>query len=305
MEFPLISVVIPCYNSERYIHEAIKSAIAQTYSNIEVIVVDDGSTDRSASIIASITDPRLRYCYQENSGLSAARNTGMKNSKGTYIAFLDSDDVWLPNKLEKQYGFLKTHDVVFCSYFKIDGEGKVINERDSSRKYVEKQLKYKLLKENGISGSGSSVVLSMKVVDSIGFFDESLRFGEDWEYWTRASWKGHSYGFCSDRLVKIRVDIISLTALTSKAEKTKAHKKILNSFLTLDGVGEKEKSIIYKKHAQNGYWGGISFGELLSYVRKSIQNDSLRLLDFGLIFLPIRFILREIYHRGRVIVYGK
>lgn len=305
MNLPLVSVVIPCYNCQRYVYEAIVSACEQTYSNIEVIVVDDGSTDRSAAIIASIRDSRLRSYYQSNSGPSAARNTGISHSKGSYIAFLDSDDVWLRNKLEVQHGFLKGRDIVFCDYFEIDEQGRPVNEHDSSEKHVDKRLKHRLLRGNYVFGSGSAVVLSRKVVDSVGLFDESLRFGEDWEYWTRAAWKGHSFGFCSERLLKIRVGTISSTAMITKRDKTQAHEKILNSFLTLNGIGEKEKSIIYKKHAQNAYNGGVSFGELISYVWKSIYHNSLRLLDWGLVIWPIRFILREIYHHGRAIVYGK
>ncbi len=98
---PLVSVVIPVYNGERYLAEALESVLAQTYRHIEILVIDDGSTDRSAAI-ANQYDPAVRYFFQTNGGSSAARNAGVGLARGDYIAFLDSDDVWKENKLMVQ-----------------------------------------------------------------------------------------------------------------------------------------------------------------------------------------------------------
>ena len=116
---PTVSVVIPVYNGERYLAQAIQSVLDQTYKNFELIVVDDGSTDSSAAIAKSFGDSRLRYHYQKNSGASRARNTGIELTRGSLIAFLDSDDIWLPQKLEKQIACLETHNeigAVYCWY---------------------------------------------------------------------------------------------------------------------------------------------------------------------------------------------
>jgi len=98
---PLVSIIIPVYNGERYLAEAIESVLAQTYQPIEVIVIDDGSTDKSAHVAKSFSPP-IRYCYQTNSGLGAARNRGIQLAEGDYFAFLDADDIWIRDKLSMQ-----------------------------------------------------------------------------------------------------------------------------------------------------------------------------------------------------------
>ena len=98
---PLVTVVIPVYNTERYVGETLRSVIAQTWKNIEIIVVIDGSTDGSLDICRGFDDARIRIVEQENQGLAAARNTGIRESAGAYIGFIDSDDTWWPEKVEK------------------------------------------------------------------------------------------------------------------------------------------------------------------------------------------------------------
>ncbi len=99
---PMVSVIIPVYNYEQYLAEAIASVLAQTYRPVEIIVVDDGSTDRSGDVAKDFKDSGVRYCYQPNSGTGAARNQGTNLAQGSYFAFLDADDVWLPDKLTLQ-----------------------------------------------------------------------------------------------------------------------------------------------------------------------------------------------------------
>ena len=100
---PTISVIIPTYNRAHLIGKAVKSVLSQTYQDFEIIVVDDGSTDNTEEIVKSFTDYKIYYiCHKHNRGASAARNTGIKASRGEYIAFLDSHDEWLPEKLDKQ-----------------------------------------------------------------------------------------------------------------------------------------------------------------------------------------------------------
>lgn len=106
---PKVSVIIPTYNRKAFLLEAINSVLAQTYQDFEVIVVDDGSTDGTHEIVESIEDPRVRYLYQENAGRSAARNRGLVDAAGEHVAFLDDDDLYLPDKLSSQVAFLQTH----------------------------------------------------------------------------------------------------------------------------------------------------------------------------------------------------
>ncbi|MBE9201578.1 MULTISPECIES: glycosyltransferase family A protein [unclassified Nodularia (in: cyanobacteria)] len=106
MNLPLVSVIIPCYNRERYLAEAIESVLEQTYPNIELIVIDDGSSDRSGEIAQSYP---LKYHYQTNGGIGAARNAGIAVANGEFLAFLDSDDIWVKDKLAKQMAVFDTH----------------------------------------------------------------------------------------------------------------------------------------------------------------------------------------------------
>src|SRR3989344_2966502 len=102
----LVSIIIPAYNAEKYIGRAIKSALSQAYDNLEIIVVDDGSLDRTREIAESFKDSRVKYLYQQNRFQGAARNYGIRESKGEYITFLDADDMYMPGKVERQAGFL-------------------------------------------------------------------------------------------------------------------------------------------------------------------------------------------------------
>ena len=126
MNCPLVSVIIPTYNGSRFIRETIQSVLDQTYNNLEIMVVDDGSTDDTSLIVKSITDQRITYIQQKNAGVSPARNHGITVSKGDYIAFLDHDDVWLPCKLEKQLSLFEQNPKVALIY----SDAFIINENN-------------------------------------------------------------------------------------------------------------------------------------------------------------------------------
>src|SRR6202012_5009940 len=98
----LVSVIIPCYNSEKYLKDCLNSVICQTYANIEILVIDDGSFDDTSKIVGSFADDRIKYFYKENGGHCSARNYGIRQSNDAFIAFLDSDDLWENRKIEKQ-----------------------------------------------------------------------------------------------------------------------------------------------------------------------------------------------------------
>ncbi len=126
----LVSIITPCYNGAKYISETIDSVIAQTYRNWEMIIVDDGSHDQSAEIIQSYTarEPRIKIIQQQNAGSAAARNKGIKQAEGQYIALLDADDLWDPKFLSRQISFMqkKRAICVCCSYKRIDENSKEI-----------------------------------------------------------------------------------------------------------------------------------------------------------------------------------
>ena len=139
----LVSVITPCYNGEKYIKETIDSVIAQTYSNWEMIIIDDGSTDKSGEIIDQYLkkDKRIKLICQKNAGSAAARNNGIKRAEGRYIALLDADDLWKPFFLEKQIAYMKKNDAVcvFCSYARIDSQSKEILRPTYAKKVLTKK----------------------------------------------------------------------------------------------------------------------------------------------------------------------
>jgi len=133
---PLVSVVVPVYNVERYVAAAIQSVLDQTYDTFELLLIDDGSPDRSVAICQQFTDPRIRLLRQENRGLSGARNTGIREAKGEYVAFLDSDDQWQPQKLRSHVEHLARSPKVGVSFSRsqfMDEQGQLQNAFQNPR----------------------------------------------------------------------------------------------------------------------------------------------------------------------------
>jgi len=188
---PKISVIIPTYNRAHLIRRAIKSVLNQTYQDFEIIVVDDGSTDNTEEIIEEFQkyDKRIRYIqHKKNEGEAAARNTGIKIARGKFIANQDSDDKWLPEKLEKQMKAFENEPVevgvVYTGFWRIQNNKK--NYIPSSRvTKKEGNIHEELLKENFI-GTPASVV-RRECFEKAGMFDEKLPHLVDWELWIRIS----------------------------------------------------------------------------------------------------------------------
>jgi glycosyltransferase involved in cell wall biosynthesis len=184
---PLISVIIPSYNSACFVPQAVQSALAQTYGRVEVIVVDDGSTDDTKERLAPL-DSRIRYIFQKNGGPSKARNRGIKEAQGDLIAFLDADDLWLPEKLAKQWAVLQTnseaalvHTDVYQLYAHSSESAYVYlgRERFSGWCYTE------FFWGNRIQTS--TVMITRRCIEQIGSFDESIQGAstEDLDLWLR------------------------------------------------------------------------------------------------------------------------
>ena len=178
-----ISVIIPTFNRKYVLHRAIESVANQTRPPIEIIVVDDGSTDGTEDWLAN-SFPSVKYIYQDNKGVSSARNIGIEVSKGSWVSFLDSDDEWMPTKLEEQESYiLENPEIKFCHTNEIwIRNGVRVNQMKKHQKYggdiFEKCLDICRI-------SPSSVLIKKDVFDEIGLFDESLRVCEDYDMWLR------------------------------------------------------------------------------------------------------------------------
>lgn len=187
MERLKISAVIPAYNAERYVAAAVDSVLAQTYPAFEVIVVDDGSIDGTAAVLTRYGNT-IRYIRQENRGEPAARNSGIRNATGDFIAFLDADDLWTPDKLQLQAEYLQAHKncaLVYSDMATFSETGTVLRSFRERFKFpfVAGKIFTQLFSRN-MFGSGS-VVFRKSCVDVVGWFDESLLIGSDYEMWLR------------------------------------------------------------------------------------------------------------------------
>lgn len=184
---PLVSVIVPTYNRAWIVAQAIDSVLDQAYANLELIVVDDGSTDATDSLLSDYND-RVIVVRQVNQGVSAARNAGIRAASGDLITLLDSDDSWLPGKVSAQVGFFNTHpQALICQTNEIwIRNGIRVNpgrrHRKSAGMIFEQSLALCLV-------SPSAVMMKKSLLEEVGLFDESLPACEDYDLWLRIAWK--------------------------------------------------------------------------------------------------------------------
>jgi len=234
---PLVSVIIPTYNRADLVVRAINSAIKQYYKNLEIIVIDDASVDRTEATIKEITDARLRYIrHQTNGGGAKARNTGIENAKGEYIAFLDSDDVWLPNKIELQLEAIKnqreSEKIVSFTQFQLDTGSKISILPSRGKNQQEAVADYLFVGGGEILTSTLMIARSLAVATK---FRPELRKHQDLDFSLRLEAKGAIFNFLEQPLTvwydEHRSDRIS---------------KLSNYQLSLNWVREYESSISAK-----------------------------------------------------------
>jgi len=231
---PLVSVVIPVYNVETYILQALRSVLEQTYQKLEIIVVDDQSPDQSIELIKKhFNDPRIQIIRQKNRGLAGARNTGIRHSIGTFIAFLDSDDYWAPEKIEKHITVMMDnprHGVSFSASLFVDKKGRSLNKLQAPKKKSDYQAN-DIFCRNPI-GNGSAPVIRKGILEQICFFDEHkqekgtpysqyfnehLKQSEDIECWTRiAITTATDFYYIDEALTYYRLIHTSLSADVNK-----------------------------------------------------------------------------------------
>lgn len=182
---PKVSVVIPAYNTMVYLPDTVESVLKQTCTDFEVLIIDDGSSDHIVSWASQLTDPRVKLISQENQGLSGARNTGITQAQGEYVAFLDADDLWEPTKLEKQVRCFEDKPAVGVVYTWTA----LVDEQDNPTgrifaSHAEGDVWQQLLQTDVIS-SGSSAMVRRCCFETVGVFDRSLTSAEDLDMWLR------------------------------------------------------------------------------------------------------------------------
>ena len=207
---PAVSVVLPVRNGQATIGEAVASVLAQTRGDLELIVVDDGSTDGTREVLAAVSDRRLRMLSTPGLGPAASRNRGIEHAAANTIAFIDADDVWLPEKLETQLAALDANAVAavaYCWTDYVDEAGGYVCP--DSRPVFDRDVYEQLLTRNFID-SGSNVVVRKRALLDVGCFDESLPVVEDWDLYIRLAAR-HAFVCAPVVLVHYRLSAASLT----------------------------------------------------------------------------------------------
>ena len=209
---PLVSIIIPVYNGSNYLKEAIDSALAQTYKNIEIIVINDGSLDNKATEnIALSYGNKIRYFYKENGGVASALNYGIKKMKGDYFSWLSHDDLYAEDKIELQIktiidNKLDPNNTVIASQFNlIDKNGNIIfHPKKMPTGMINSKRMFKNLFNEKIL-IGCTLLIPKKSLKAVNGFNNNYRFIQDWACWIMMSIKGYNFYVCREKLVKSRV----------------------------------------------------------------------------------------------------
>lgn len=286
---PLVSAVIPVFNGEKYIAESLQSVFQQSYKPIEIIVVDDGSTDSSLQIINKIPGEK-KIITQQNKDVSEARNSGIENAKGEYIAFLDQDDLWNKTKIEKQIQvFLKNLDVdlVFTDLSKFNDEGRMWHPKDrhkTASRLSDKNLFEYLIKKNVLMPS--AVMVKKDSIENAGLFDSNFKTCGDYEMWLRMAALGMKFNYLPEPLTLYRQHgkNTSKKIEIMNEDRLRAIKKIFS----LKDLSPEQKSLenlglaaAYKESAQF-YFSIKEYRQFLKYANKALSYDK-RIINWKII----------------------
>lgn len=215
MTTPRISVLLPTYNRANYLAETISSVLAQTFDDFELVIVDDGSTDSTRALVESYTDPRIRYIYRSNRGVSAALNTAWRAAQGEYVAMIGSDDVWLPGQIETLLRLIAPNPslgLVYARAQAMNVQGELQPQiLGSDMKFPNDPLASLLY---GDCICGLACLIRRSILEQVGGFDESLIANEDWDLWIRMA-EITRFAYHNEILARYRMHATSLTGKRS------------------------------------------------------------------------------------------
>ncbi|MFV0422321.1 glycosyltransferase family 2 protein [Oleidesulfovibrio sp.] len=200
---PVVSVIMPVYNTEAYLAEAVQSVLDQDFTDFELLVLDDGSPGDAGAVLSQFDDARIRYLRHENMGPGYTRNRGIRESLGRYVAFLDSDDAWMPDKLSRQVALLDAqpeYDVVYTQRRNMDAESRPVHG------HTPRLHSGFVLNELYVDSfvCMSSTMVRRSIFEDVGYIDETLRMSEDFEFWLRVACR-HRFLAIDEPLVRYRV----------------------------------------------------------------------------------------------------
>jgi len=250
---PLVSIIMPACNAQEYIKEAIDSVLGQSYKNFELIVVDDGSTDKTRDIIAGFKSDKIKYSYKENEGAASTRNVGIKNSKGKFIINLDPDDTMTPDFITKHLQEFEKHpeaDLVYCNDRLIDTDGKLIRVIERPE-YTDRKPLIRDLFRCGYSMVPFGTCIRRGVYDKIGFYDEALLAGEDYDMMRRFVKGGLKMHHLRDALY-LRRKVSDSFSTDYTAEKARCHFEVVKRFIDSFSYDELFPDVEWDKIAPQG-----------------------------------------------------
>ncbi len=298
---PLVSVIIPVYNGERFLEQTVNSVLAQTYQNFEILIVDDGSTDRSVDIATSIAsrDDRISIHQQRNRGVAAARNYAIHRARGEYIAPLDADDIWYQEKLERQVACMQESGenvgLVYCSWVGINERGDVLGQ--AKHWGVVGDVFARLLYTNFV-GNASVPLIRRTSIEEVGAYSTRLRAldgegCEDWDLYLRIAAE-YDFAEVNARLVGYRSVATSMSA--NSVSMARSHSLILDEIA--ENYPDIAPSILaWSRGKFYQYLASRSYnvrrpGRAIKWIHKSIYSDPASILSSGLIKLYGKSILR-------------
>lgn len=286
MDHPLVSVIIPTYNRREYVQEAIDSALGQTYKNVEIVVVDDGSTDQTQEALCNRYGKQIHYFFQDNQGESVARNVAIRRSTGEYIALLDSDDIWLPHKLEQQVAFMEQQPevgLVAAHILRMNEQGQI----QSSKVAYPDQLETRVPLEQILLDSplhASTLLARRNCINKAGLFRPEIRYGEDWDFCLRLA-ACYPVGFINEPLAAARYNPESqsgyLVSLTEVQRRLKDRTNIVNTVFPLINLEEGQREELKKRTLAREY-GRVA---MHTYILGDKENGK-QLLSQALAFDP-------------------
>lgn len=303
---PEVSVVIATYNCARFLPEAIESALAQTWTDREIVVVDDGSTDDTTEVMANYRHlPEVRYFRQPHRGHARTKNFGVAQSRGRWLAFLDADDIWLPEKLALQLELAQSSSwepgVVFTRRLVVNAQGQAIDLPEIPP--VRGQVLSELLLENFVCFS--SAMVHREVWDAVGSFDDALVFPIDYQLWLRIA-VGHTFDFVDQPLVKYRVSGTGMSQQIDRVERRRQIDLAMRRFLDhhggrqavsqemLDAAEVRRSCRLALESRYESRWQALGW-----YLKALRRSPASRDIWYGLAALPMPEVVRRAFRRAR------
>jgi len=309
MKEPLVSIIIPVYNGSNYMREAIDSALAQTYRNKEIIVVNDGSKDGGATHeIARSYGDKIRYFSKENGGVSSALNFGIRNMKGEYFSWLSHDDVYTPDKLEKQIAAinqkqLDSSTLVYCTFINIDANSNILSSQKNSSGFVSNKLyqSEEVLAEllQNCTFNGCGLLIPVKALTDSGLFDERLRFCQDAFMWYKIFMQDYSLFCIDDTLVKNRIHSGQLTQRGQQLFRKECEEishSLVNDFSEISSPQMNFLEMYLLSDARYFDFGRVKSIIKTGKKKKLISNKAAIKAYFVCMYGHIRPIIRRVYY---------